>query len=74
MKNSIGYNIMATSFSFSTQENNEDWDATGMHGDVMSESSEELGGKEGESGSSTPPLKGDVVTTPPKVDEKKPPF
>jgi hypothetical protein len=65
MKNSYGDNIMARTFRFSTQENNEDWDAEGMRGDVMADTSEETGSSEG--GASSPP----ITNSPPPADKPK---
>lgn len=63
MKNSLGEDLMATSFKFSTQENNDDYEGKGLHGRVMGESSEDNAGN----GSNppptvdkTPPLKGEI--------------
>jgi hypothetical protein len=59
MKNSTGDDIMAKSFTFSTLEDNEDWEGVGMHGVVMGDSSQD----NGQPGTTTPP----ATKTPPAV-------
>jgi len=81
MKNSIGDDIMAKDFTFSTQEDNEDWTGDGMHGDVMGEGTED----NGDNGTAKPPaptknppaLKGQIGAKPaaqqkPQTTPKKP--
>lgn len=67
MKNSTGDDIQATWFEFSTQEDNEDWQGSGMKGTVVqTEKSDE------ETGGTQPPP--DTNVAPPPADAgKKPP-
>ena len=61
MKDSIGDDILATDFLFSTQEDNEDWSGDGMHGYVIGEGTDDTD----KSGAPTPTTGTGGVNPPP---------
>ena len=77
MKNSIGDDVRAQWFEFSSQEGNEDWNAYGLQGSVMSDNSEDQSGNPPATTPSkapgTPAPTPTPVKNPPADQNKKPP-